>query len=41
MTHSAQTVSQGINAQNHAVAKILIFSTGAAFLSLAFIAFGF
>jgi hypothetical protein len=40
MIYQTQAVRQGINATNHAVAKMVVISTSLTFLSLAFIAFG-
>ncbi len=40
MTYKSQAVRQGISSTNHAVAKMVVISTSATFLSLAFIAFG-
>lgn len=40
MTFTTQAVRQGVNATDHAVAKMLVVSTTSTFLALAFIAFG-
>lgn len=40
MTFSTQDVRQGINSTDHAVAKMLVFSTVTTFLALGLIAFG-